>query len=469
MYVRSGVASYWRGRTYDKFDSNDGTSGYGKWYATVQDGMVPDRPIVPTRHGADDEDRYLQTFFPQVALNDEVLTGYEPVAASLPGNDKFQPDIQEGSIYQIVSSEPKFSSSDLALDRSVWQGAEYAHIPGDLSSIHGLTGEIIGDAETSFEKASRIVSYLYQLGYAEDAPSQLAPNAPLDEFIFGEADGTALDFASAMTLMSRSAGLTSGLATGYLPGEYNPLSGASKVIAKDAHAWSEIYFDEAGWVPFDPTPRPDLPQESGPPAGAGFLNLSELLDLRLGDHVASAATQAPVAIFDAIRSLFENIQYLIMFVLVTVTIGGSIYAILLKINPDLVRRRSRPRFASLHGEFRRQVLNTFRTAEKALASAGFRKREKTETFGSYTDSAAETLGIEATHLISLARAAWQAAYSPGTVPDDLPLESEVQLHSLKTQLTVWVTPDSRPRSVGSSINRKREEKYPEATRRAFFR
>ena len=158
-----------------------------------------------------------------------------------------------------------------------------------------------------------------------------------------------------------------------------------------------------------------------------------------------------------------------MFVLVTVTIGGSIYAILLKINPDLVRRRSRPRFASLHGESRRQVLNTFRTAEKAIASAGFRKREKTETFGSYTDSAAETLGIEATHLILLARAAWQAAYSPGTVPDDLPLESEVQLHSLKTQLTVWVTPDSRPRSVGSSINRKREEKYPEATRRAFFR
>ena len=52
--------------------------------------------------------------------------------------------------------------------------------------------------------------------------------------------------------------------------------------------------------------------------------------------MASAATQAPVAIFDAIRSLFENIQYLIMFVLVTVTIGGSIYAILLKINPDLV-------------------------------------------------------------------------------------------------------------------------------------
>jgi hypothetical protein len=313
----------------------------------------------------------------------------------------------------------------------VWQGPEYAYIPSELDSIHGLTGEIIGDADTSFEKATRIVSYLNQLGYAEEAPSQLAPNAPLDDFVFGEADGTALDFTTAMTLMSRSAGLTSRLTTGYLPGEYNPLSGASKVTGKDAHAWSEIYFDEAGWVPFDSTPRPDLPAESGPPAGAGFLNLSELLDLRLGDHVASAATQAPGAIFDLIRSLFENIQYLILTVLVVVTIGGSIYAILLKINPDLVRRRSRARFATLDGESRQHVLDTLRVAEKALASSGFRKREKTETFGSYTDSAAESLDIEGTHLGSLARAAWQAAYSPSNVPDDLPLESEVQLRSLK--------------------------------------
>ncbi|NQW17867.1 MAG: hypothetical protein HQ478_10330 [Chloroflexi bacterium] len=434
MYVRSGVSSYWRGRTYDQFDTNDGSNGFGKWYATAQDSTVPDRPIAPARHGEDDGDRYLQTFFPQVALNDEVLTGYEPVAASLPRNERFQPDIQEGSTYQIVSSEPRFNTGELARDRSVWQGPEYAAIPDDLSSIHGLTGEVVGDAETSFEKATRIVSYLNQLGYAEDAPSQLAPNAPLDDFIFGEEDGTALDFATAMTLMSRSAGLTSRLATGYLPGEYNPLSGASKVTAKDAHAWSEIYFDDAGWVPFDPTPRPDLPTESGPPAGAGFLNLSELLDLRLGDQVASAATQAPGAFFDLLRSLVENVQYLVMVVLATLTIGGSIYAILLKINPDLVRRRSRPKFASLDGESRKHVLNTFRLAEKAIASAGFRKREKTETFGAYTQSAADALSINGNHLGSLARAAWQAAYSPGNVPEELLLETEVQLHSLKGQL-----------------------------------
>lgn len=93
MYVRSGVSSYWRGRTYDKFETNDGAAGLGKWYATAQDDSVPDRPIVPSRYDSDAEDRYLQTFFPQVALNDEVLTGYEPVAASLPRNDKFQPDI----------------------------------------------------------------------------------------------------------------------------------------------------------------------------------------------------------------------------------------------------------------------------------------------------------------------------------------------------------------------------------------
>jgi hypothetical protein len=41
---------------------------------------------------------------------------------------------------------------------------------------------------------------------------------------------------------------------GFLPGEYNDLAGDYIVRASDAHSWVEVYFPDAGWVTFDPTP-----------------------------------------------------------------------------------------------------------------------------------------------------------------------------------------------------------------------
>ncbi len=434
LYVRSAVSSYWRGRTYDQYDSNDGPRGFGKWYATVQDSLGPDRLVPPRDDESSASDRYLQTFFSRIEFGDEVLTGYEPVAAALPRDDNYRPFIKAGDTYQIVSTEPGFDSEELELDRSVWKGREYARIPSEIRSIHALTSEIISNAGSDFDKAASIASYLHQLEYEPNAISQLRPNALIDDFIFGDAPGTAVDFATAMTLMARSAGLTSRLATGYLPGEYNPLSGASKITPADAHAWSEIYFEDAGWVPFDPTPRPDLPSVSGAPAGANFLGLANLLDLRIGDSVASAATGAPGAVFDVLRKIVENSQILLIIVLGALAIGGSAYMVLLRINPDLVKKRKSPRFAMLPGEARRHVLNTFKEAESLARSAGFRRRQSTEPIAVYASSASIALGTGEAQLEWLAGAAWQAAYSPAPPQPGLALEAEIRLQSLKTAL-----------------------------------
>jgi len=62
-----------------------------------------------------------------------------------------------------------------------------------------------------------------------------------------------------MAVMARAIGLPARVAAGYLPGRYNGLTGVHEVRLQDAHAWVEIKFREYGWVPFDPTPRPDSP------------------------------------------------------------------------------------------------------------------------------------------------------------------------------------------------------------------
>ena len=53
--------------------------------------------------------------------------------------------------------------------------------------------------------------------------------------------------------MARSVGIPARLATGFVPGHRDALTGQFVVRERDAHAWAEIYFPGVGWQPFDPT------------------------------------------------------------------------------------------------------------------------------------------------------------------------------------------------------------------------
>jgi protein-glutamine gamma-glutamyltransferase len=73
--------------------------------------------------------------------------------------------------------------------------------------------------------------------------------------------------ASSLTVMARSVGIPARLATGFVPGEKDGLSGRFVVRERDAHAWTEIYFPGVGWQGFDPTASVPLAGEA-PAAGS---------------------------------------------------------------------------------------------------------------------------------------------------------------------------------------------------------
>jgi hypothetical protein len=60
-------------------------------------------------------------------------------------------------------------------------------------------------------------------------------------------------YAGAMAVMVRAAGVPARVALGYTPGAEQP-DGSRLITSDDAHAWVEVYFEDLGWVPFDPTP-----------------------------------------------------------------------------------------------------------------------------------------------------------------------------------------------------------------------
>lgn len=83
-------------------------------------------------------------------------------------------------------------------------------------------------------------------------PPTLAANS-VDDFLFNTKRGFCEHFASAFTMMMRAAGIPARVVTGYQGGEYNRIGGYFVVRQSDAHAWSEVWLADRGWVRVDPT------------------------------------------------------------------------------------------------------------------------------------------------------------------------------------------------------------------------
>ena len=83
-------------------------------------------------------------------------------------------------------------------------------------------------------------------------PPLLGAN-PVDEFLFSTHSGFCEHYASAFTVLMRAAGIPARVVTGYQGGEINDFGNYLIVRQQDAHAWSEIWLKDRGWVRIDPT------------------------------------------------------------------------------------------------------------------------------------------------------------------------------------------------------------------------
>jgi hypothetical protein len=65
--------------------------------------------------------------------------------------------------------------------------------------------------------------------------------------------------------MARAIGLPARVAVGFSPGEFD--GEEFRVVARDAHAWPEVWLAGLGWTPFEPTPAGDAPGQADPTVG----------------------------------------------------------------------------------------------------------------------------------------------------------------------------------------------------------
>ncbi|CAB5713892.1 Uncharacterized protein conserved in bacteria [Delftia tsuruhatensis] len=74
-----------------------------------------------------------------------------------------------------------------------------------------------------------------------------------DDFWFDSKEGFCEHIASAFAVLMRGMGVPARIVTGYQGGERNPVDGYWTVRNADAHAWTEVWLEDEGWVRIDPT------------------------------------------------------------------------------------------------------------------------------------------------------------------------------------------------------------------------
>jgi hypothetical protein len=127
---------------------------------------------------------------------------------------------------------------------------------------------------TPLEYILRVDRYLRTgFSYSERPAPTPAGVPPLDGFLFDTKEGYCQHFSGAMALLLRFGGVPARVASGFSPGGYSKRRGAWIVRDTDAHAWVEAWFDQTGWVTYDPTPdatpaRSQIAALEDPPAPA---------------------------------------------------------------------------------------------------------------------------------------------------------------------------------------------------------
>jgi transglutaminase-like putative cysteine protease len=144
----------------------------------------------------------------------------------------------------------------------------YLNVPQAFNRLRPLAARVTAGQSTAYGRAVALQQWFIRPGNFKYALTPaLPPNAnALVSFLTKTRRGYCQQFAFAMAVMARLAGIPSRVVVGYTQGVYQG-NGNWLVRTSDAHAWPELYFAGAGWLRFEPTPT-EAPGQAGQPTAS---------------------------------------------------------------------------------------------------------------------------------------------------------------------------------------------------------
>ena len=122
--------------------------------------------------------------------------------------------------------------------------------------IKELAQELTGDLDNDYDKAKVLEYYFYNNGYTYDTEYRKASGENAEDFIFDTKTGVCYEYATAMVLLARAAGIPARYCEGYnMQSVVQTDNGWRGYVAtaNDAHGFPELYIRGYGWMSFEPT------------------------------------------------------------------------------------------------------------------------------------------------------------------------------------------------------------------------
>jgi transglutaminase-like putative cysteine protease len=268
----TGVPNYWRVRRYDTYNSFGwSTSPFVNTIMGSGESQAPN--ITPAEHynisytvinkiKTDivlSSGKYLFT-------NTQVITHYyETQNNNITANpDDNLVSVSTPHIYQVDDSytvnsqiiKPTIDQLNSAgLTFPPWIQNQYLQLPADLpASVTRLSRNLIRPNMTEYSKVMAVANYLAKVPYVFEGSYPPDGKDAVEDFLLVQKTGNCTNFATAAVVLLRSAGVPARLCTGYIPHYVDKSANTFIVLAKDYHAWLEIYFPGYGWIEFEVTP-----------------------------------------------------------------------------------------------------------------------------------------------------------------------------------------------------------------------
>lgn len=283
MRVRCPVPLYWRSQSFSYYNGSEWHVGgglfdparQGRWFVP-RAGGGPDGAQSVFRFDTDlirqetgfARRRVTQHYEVDVLLPGPVYAASVPIEVTGPF-DEIVTDSHLDLIasagrpvteYTVVSSVSVATADQLraAFDRlseqELFEYQSRVWIPRVPQRVFDLVWEITTGRPTPYDQVLAIQQYIQRNCTYTLNPPLLPPDTDATEFfLFKSKAGYCEQFASAMAVMCRIAGLRSRVSVGYATGTWDPKDRCWVVRDDDAHAWVEVEFPGYGWIPFDPT------------------------------------------------------------------------------------------------------------------------------------------------------------------------------------------------------------------------
>jgi transglutaminase-like putative cysteine protease len=293
--VTADVESYWRSATLPEFD--------GTTWGLPERALRPIDESLTTPRDATVENR--QQITVGALAGTLVPAAPDPFRASGPDDLRWvaetstlvtvDGDLETGDMIDVVSATLQLDADTLRSATSDDPGDEiYTTLPADLPAVVAETARRVTSGSSSPYESARMLQGFFQRDFTYSLEVQPGHDGSAIEAFLRDRIGYCEQFAGTYAAMMRSLGIPARVAVGFTSG-VTVSEGVWSVLGRNAHAWPEVWFDDIGWVAFEPTPG------RGAPNAEAYTGLPPDQDLSGADAVAAdqddatPPTTAPLA------------------------------------------------------------------------------------------------------------------------------------------------------------------------------